>query len=142
MAQAKIGDIVKVHYTGKLEDETVFDTSKEHEPLEFTIGKGQLIPDFENAVIGMNPGDKKTVQIPSERAYGPHRDEMVMEVARQEFPEGLDPKIDQMLQVCQADGEAFVVKVIKVTDANITLDGNHPLAGKDLIFDIQLAKIA
>jgi peptidylprolyl isomerase len=142
MAQAKKGDTVKVHYTGKLDDGSVFDTSADREPLQFTIGEGQIIPDFEQAVVGMNPGDSKTVQIPSDRAYGPHREEMVMEVDRNEFPADLEPKVDQRLQVSQQDGQTFAVTVTAVSETKVTLDGNHPLAGKDLTFDIQLSEIA
>ena len=141
MAQAKSGDTVKVHYTGKLTDNTVFDTSTDREPLQFTIGGGQLIPDFEEAVIGMNPGDSKTVEISSERAYGPHQQEMVMVVERSDFPEDLKPEVNQRLQVRQQDGQAFAVTVTDVSDDKVTLDGNHPLAGKDLVFDIQLTEI-
>ncbi len=141
MAQAKTGDTVKVHYTGKLDDGTVFDTSADREPLQFTIGTGQLIPDFEQAVVGMNPGESKTVQIPSENAYGPHREEMVMEVDRSEFPENLEPQVDQRLQVSQSDGRTFPVTVTDVSESKVTLDANHPLAGKDLTFDVQLTEI-
>ena len=142
MAQAKTGDTVKVHYTGKLDDGTVFDTSADREPLEFKIGEGQLIPDFEQAVVGMNAGESKTIQIPSDNAYGPHHEEMIMVVDRKEFPQDLEPKVDQRLQVRQPDGQEFVVTVTAVSETNVTLDGNHPLAGKDLTFDIQLAEIA
>jgi peptidylprolyl isomerase len=141
MAQAKTGDTVKVHYTGKLDDGTVFDTSADREPLQFIVGEGQIIPDFEQAVVGMNPGDSKTVQIPSDRAYGPHHEEMIMEVDRNEFPEDLEPKVDQRLQVRQSDGQTFAVTVTAVSESKVTLDGNHPLAGKDLTFDIQLSEI-
>jgi len=142
MAQAKTGDTVKVHYTGKLDDGTVFDTSANREPLQFTIGEGQLIPDFEQSVVGMNPGESKTIQIPSDNAYGPHHEEMVMVVDRKEFPENLEPTVDQRLQVRQQDGQEFAVTVIAVSETQVTLDGNHPLAGKDLSFDIQLTEIA
>jgi peptidylprolyl isomerase len=141
MAQAKTGDTVKVHYTGKLDDGSVFDTSAEREPLQFTIGEGQIIPDFEQAIVGMNPGESKTVQIPSEKAYGPRHEEMVMEVDRNEFPADLEPKVDQRLQVRQQDGQTFAVTVTAVSESKVTLDGNHPLAGKDLTFDIQLTEI-
>lgn len=141
MTEARSGDTVKVHYTGKLEDGTVFDTSAEREPLEFKIGEGQLITDFEQAVVGMEPGESKTVMIPSGDAYGPHRDEMVLKVARKDMPEGLDPQVDQRLQVRHDDGNAFVVTVTAVSEESVTLDGNHPLAGKDLTFDIQLMEI-
>jgi peptidylprolyl isomerase len=142
MAQAKTGDTVKVHYTGKLEDNTIFDTSEGREPLQFTIGEGRLIPDFEQAVVGMKPGETKTINVPPERAYGPHLEEMVMVVNRQDIPEDLKPEVNQRLQVQQADGQACIVTVTSVSDSSVTLDGNHPLAGKQLTFDIQLAEIA
>ena len=141
MAQAKTGDTVKVHYTGKLDDGTVFDTSADREPLQFTIGERQLIPDFEQAIVGMNPGEAKTVQITSENAYGQHHEEMVMVVDRKEFPEDLEPKVDQRLQVQKSDGQAFAVTVTDVSESEVTLDANHPLAGKDLTFDIELTEI-
>jgi peptidylprolyl isomerase len=141
MAQAKTGDTVKVHYTGKLDDGTVFDTSADREPLQFTIGEGQIIPDFEQAIVGMNPGESKTIQIPSERAYGPHHEEMIMVVDRKEFPEDLEPRVDQRLQVRQPDGQEFAVTVTDVSESKVTLDGNHPLAGKDLTFDVELSEI-
>jgi len=142
MAQAKNGNTVKVHYTGKLDDGTVFDSSVDREPLEFTIGEGQLISDFEQAVIDMNPGESKTIKIAYDNAYGPHREEMLMVVDRSQFPEGLEPKIDQKLQVRDPNGGDSVVTVVDVTEANVTLDANHPLAGKDLMFEIQLTEIA
>lgn len=142
MAQAKTGDTVRVHYTGKLDDGTIFDTSTDREPLQFKIGEGQLIEDFEQAVVGMNPGESKTVQIPSDRAYGPHHKEMVLEVDRGEFPNNLEPKIDQRLQVQQQNGQSFAVTVTEVSETKVTLDANHPLAGKDLTFDIQLTEIS
>ena len=141
MAQAKTGDTVKVHYTGKLNDGEVFDTSADREPLEFTIGENKLIPDFEEAVVGMALGESKSIQIASENAYGPHQKEMVMVIDRKEVPDGLDPQVNQRLQVQQQSGQSFVVTVTAVTEENITLDGNHPLAGKDLTFDIQLTEI-
>ena len=141
MAQAKAGDTVKVHYTGKLDDGTIFDTSADRDPMQFTIGEGQLISDFEQAVVGMSPGESKTVQIPSENAYGPHHEEMIMVVDRSEFPKDLEPKVDQMLQVRRQDGHTFAVKVTDVSENKVTLDANHPLAGQDLTFDIQLSEI-
>jgi peptidylprolyl isomerase len=142
MAQAKTGDTVKVHYTGKLDDDTIFDSSEGREPLQFTIGEGRLIPDFEQAVVGMEPGETKTIQIPPDRAYGPHQEEMVMVVDRQDIPEELKPEVNQRMQVQQADGQVFIVTVTSVSESSVTLDGNHPLAGKDLTFNIQLAEIA
>ncbi len=141
MGQVKEGDTVKVHYTGKLDDGTVFDSSKGQEPLEFTMGKGQLIPGFEQAVEGMEPGESKTVTIPANEAYGPHHDEMVIEVARDQFPADQEPEVGQQYRVHQADGTPFVVTVTDVTPDTITLDANHPLAGQDLTFDIQLVDI-
>jgi FKBP-type peptidyl-prolyl cis-trans isomerase 2 len=141
MAEAKQGDTVKVHYTGKLDDGTVFDTSAEREPLQFTIGQGQIIPGFEEAVVGMNEGESKTTQIPSDAAYGPHRDEMIVEVDRSQFPPNLDPEVGQQLQIRQPDGQAIVVTVTDLSNESATLDANHPLAGKDLTFDIELVQV-
>ena len=141
MGQAKPGDTVKVHYTGKLDDGTVFDTSAEREPLEFTVGEGQVIPGFESAVVGMNTGDTKTTKIPSDEAYGPHRTEMVITVERTMFPEDMDPQVDQQVQIRQSNGQAFVATITDVSEQDVTLDANHPLAGQDLTFDIQLVEI-
>lgn len=137
MAQAKVGDTVRVHYTGKLDDGTEFDSSAGGDPLEFAIGSGQLIPGFETAVVGMNPGDSRKVTIPHDQAYGKHQEEMVITVPREELPDGLDPEIGDQLELSQ-DKEEFVVTVTQVTENDITLDANHPLAGKDLTFDIEL----
>ena len=141
MAQAKIGDVVKVHYTGKLKDGTVFDTSVEREPLKFELGKGDVIPGFEKAVVDMKPGDSKTVEIESEKAYGPYREEMVAVVEKSKLPKDLSPKVGQQLQVRHDDGKTIVVTVKEITDSNIKVDANHPLAGKDLIFEIKLVEI-
>lgn len=141
MAQAKPGDTVKVHYTGKLEDGMVFDTSTDLDPLQFTIGDGQIIPGFEQAVVGMNPGESKTIKIPTDEAYGPHREEMVLMVDRNQLPVDLKPEIGQQLQSRQTDGQTIVVTVTDVSESSVTVDGNHPLAGKDLTFDIQLVEI-
>ena len=141
MAQAKKGDTVKVHYTGKLEDGTVFDSSIKRDPLQFTIGEGKLILGFEQAVVGMKPGESKTTKITADKAYGPHREEMLLEVNRNEFPEHLKPKVGEQLQVRQPNGQTIIVTVIDVSEANVKLDANHPLAGKDLTFDIQLIEI-
>jgi FKBP-type peptidyl-prolyl cis-trans isomerase 2 len=141
MVQAKPGDSVKIHYTGRLEDGTVFDSSSDREPLEFTINQGQVIPGFEEAVLGMTPGESKTEKIPMDQAYGPHREEMVLEVSREQIPPDLNPEVGQQLQIQQANGQSVPVFVTDVTDAQITLDANHPLAGEDLTFDIQLVEI-
>ncbi len=141
MAHVQQGDTVKVHYTGKLDDGTVFDTSSDRESLEFTLGKGQLIPGFEDAVIGMNPGESKTVAIPQEKAYGPHHEEVVMHIPRDQFPDNIEPEIGLQLQIQQENGQAFLVRVTDVAESTVTLDANHPLAGQDLTFDIQLIDI-
>ncbi len=142
MAGAKQGDTVKVHYTGKLEDGTVFDSSFNRDPLQFTIGGGQVIPGFEQAVIGMNPGESKTTKVPADKAYGPHHEEMVMVVERNQFPGHLKPEVGQRLQIHLADGGTLIVVVTDMSESTVTLDANHPLAGKDLTFDIELLEIA
>jgi peptidylprolyl isomerase len=141
MTPAKHGDTVKVHYVGKLRDGTVFDTSREREPIEFTIGESQLIPGFEQAVVGMGAGESKTVEIASDEAYGPRNEEMVVIIERNEFPNHLIPKVGQLLQIRQPTGQMFIVTITDVSESNVTLDANHPLAGKDLTFEIQLVEI-
>ncbi|MFA7562112.1 MAG: peptidylprolyl isomerase [Methanoculleus sp.] len=141
MAQAKEGDTVQVHYTGKLGDGTVFDTSGEQTPLEFTIGSGQIIPGFERAVVGMEPGETKTATIPPEEAYGLHREEMTITVEREQFPDEINPEPGQQLQVQQPDGRMALVVISDVSESTVTLDANHPLAGQPLTFDIRLVDI-
>ncbi len=141
LAVAKDGNTVKVHYTGKLDDGTIFDTSVEREPLEFTIGAGQMIPGFEGAVRGMQVGQVKTVTIPAEEAYGPHNEDMVLVVERDKLPENLNPVVGQRLQMQQENGNMTVLVVIDFSDTTITLDANHPLAGKALTFEIELLEI-
>ncbi len=139
--QAKNGDTVKVHYTGRLADGTVFDTSSGREPLELRIGDGQLIPDFEQAVVGMKVGESKTVEIPAERAYGPYRDDLVHVVDRDELPENIQPEVGAQFQLSQPDGGRVLITIIDVSESTVTLDANHHLAGKDLIFDLELVEI-
>ncbi len=141
MEQAKRGDTVKVHYTGKLNDGTVFDSSNDREPLEFTVGEGEVIPGFEDAVVGMNQGETKTTKIDADEAYGPHRPEMIVTVERNMFPDDMDPEVGQQVQIRQANGQSFVATITDVTDEDVTLDANHPLAGQDLTFDIELLEI-
>ena len=140
-AMANDGNIVKVHYTGTLEDGTIFDTSVEREPLEFTLGEGTLIPGFEEAVRGMKVGQSKMVTIPAEEAYGLHSDDLVLVIERAQLPEGLDPEVGQQLQMQQTNGRTTVVIVTDVSKKTITVDANHPLAGKDLTFEIKLVEI-
>jgi FKBP-type peptidyl-prolyl cis-trans isomerase 2 len=141
MAQAKHGDTVKVHYTGKLNDGSVFDTSNNREPLQFTIGEGQLIPGFEHAVVGMNAGESRTINIQAEDAYGLHHKEMVGMVGRDQFPPDMEVKVGQQFQTHNEDGRTIIVTVTDVSASDVTLDANHPLAGKDLTFDIQLVAV-
>jgi peptidylprolyl isomerase len=142
MPEAKSGDKVKVHYTGKLEDNTVFDSSKDRPPLEFTIGSGSIIPGFENAVIGMQTGESKTFTIPPDEAYGQPRDELKMEVNKSDFPDDISPEVGQQLQMKRADGNVINVVVANMEGDKVTLDANHPLAGKSLTFDIELVEIS
>lgn len=141
MAQAKDGDTVKVHYTGKLEDGTVFDRSAEDDPLQFTVGADEVIRGFDQAVVGMSPGDRKTAEITAKDAYGTRRDDLMMEVDRSDFPDHIDPTVGEQLQLQQPNGRGVVVTVTDVSDSSVTLDANHPLAGKDLTFEIELVDI-
>ncbi len=141
MARAEIGNTVRVHYTGRLSDGTVFDTSLGREPLEFTIGDGRLIPGFEKAVIGMNPGETKTVIIAPEEAYGPYLDELTADVDITQFPPHIRPEVGLHLQIRQEDGSFVDVVITRISGTTVTLDANHPLAGKELIFDIELLEI-
>ena len=141
MAQAQAGDLVKVHYTGRLADGTIFDTSMEREPLEFTLGEGELIPGFEQAVLGMTAGESKTATILADQAYGLHRAERVIDVERHHLPSDLQPALGQRLQMTRPDGTTINVVVTTITETQVTLDANHPLAGQDLIFDLILVEI-
>ncbi len=141
MAQAKTGDTVRVHYTGTFDDGTVFDTSIEREPLQFTIGAGMVIAGFDTAVAGMQPGEKKQVNIPAEEAYGPRSEELVAEIGRDRLPADLEIEIGQQLQVGLADGDQAVVMIVDVSENTVTLDANHPMAGMDLNFDLELVEI-
>ena len=142
MSKVKDGDTVKVHYTGTLTDGTVFDTSEEREPLEFTLGQGQLIPGFEKAVVGMNVGDSTEVEIPSDDAYGESREDLVISVPKDQLPDDVEPQVGMQLQVNQQDGQPIPVRITEVGEENLTLDANHPLAGQDLKFEIELVEIA
>ena len=141
MSIAKKGDKVKVHYTGKLEDGSIFDSSANREPLEFELGAGMMIAGFDKAVDGMSLGDKKTANIPANEAYGQRNDEMIVSVAKAQLPPDLNPEVGQQLAMQQPNGQSVPVVVTKVETESIELDANHPLAGKDLIFDIELVEI-
>lgn len=142
MSQAKQGDTVKIHYTGTLNDGTRFDSSEGRDPLEFTIGSGQVIPGFDKAVQGMTVGDSKSINIAAQDAYGPRHEQMVQQVPKTALPENLEPKPGMALQARGEDGKVINLTVTAVGDDDITVDGNHPLAGRDLNFDIELVEIA
>jgi peptidylprolyl isomerase len=143
MAPAANGDTVKIHYTGTLDDGYKFDSSYDHlEPLEFTIGRGEMIRGFEQAVVGMEPGETKIVRIASNQAYGRHNPEKVIQVSRSKMPEGLEQEIGMRVQGSMPDGQTVEFTIVSLTESEVTLDGNHSLAGKDLTFDIELLEIA
>ena len=139
---AQENDTVTVNYTGKLDDGTVFDSSIGKEPLQFTIGAGQMIPGFEKAVTGMKAGESKTVTIPSEEAYGSYREELVQEVNRDELPPDMEPEVGMILQGSMMNGQVAIFTVTDVSETTVTLDANHPLADQDLTFEIELLEIA
>ena len=141
MSKASDGDTVRVHYAGRLEDGTVFDSSEGRDPLEFTLGAGQVIPGFEQAVVGMAVGEKATTRVPPENAYGPRSDELVLRVERNRFPEGVTPEVGQRFQMQTADGQSVGVTVTEAHADAVVVDANHPLAGKVLSFDVELVKI-
>ncbi len=142
MTQAKRGDTVRIHYTGKLSDGTQFDSSAGKDPLEFALGSGQVIPGFDDAVDGMNVGDSKTVTIPPEQAYGQKHEQLIQDVPKQALPDNITPEVGMQLQSKSPDGRVLHLVVTNVGDDTITVDGNHPLAGEDLTFDIELVSIA
>lgn len=141
MSEAKNGSLVKVHYTGKLEDGTQFDSSQGGNPLEFTVGKGEVIPGFEQAVVGMNVGDSKTVEVSPEQAYGEHREDRVLNMEKEKLPENITPEVGLRLQAKQPDDTVITFTVTDVSEDTVTLDANHPLAGKNLTFDIELVDV-
>ncbi len=141
MAEAKLGDKVRVHYTGLLDDGTVFDTSVGREPFDFTIGENTVIPGFENAVVGMKVGDKKTISISAGDAYGEYMDDLVVVINKSQIPPEIDAEVGMVLQVKSENGSSTYVTVTDITGDSVTLDGNHPLAGKSLTFEIELLEI-
>lgn len=141
MSAAKSGDTVRIHYTGKLEDGTQFDSSEGRDPLEFALGGGQVIPGFDNAVEGMAVGDKKSVTVQPEEAYGPRHDQLIQDVPKDQLPDDLTPAVGMELQTQNENGQVVRLAVTAVDDESITVDGNHPLAGKALDFDIELVEI-
>ncbi len=141
MTEIKEGDTVRVHFTGKLEDGTVFETTSDRDPLDFEIGADEVAPGFEEAVCAMKPGESKTVTVPADKAYGVHREDLVQVVERDKLPDDLEPEVGLALQISYDDRESMVVVITDVTNDKVTLDANHPLAGKDLIFEIEFLEI-
>lgn len=142
MQQAKSGDTVKVHYNGRLTDGTTFDSSSGRDPLEFKVGNGDVIKGFEAGVTGMSVGEKKTVHIPADEAYGQKDDERVVEFPRTNFPAEMEPEVGMQLNMTNGTGQVIPVMIVEVGEEVVTLDANHPLAGEDLIFDIELVDIS
>src|SRR5687768_15953426 len=141
MQQVKSGDKVKVNYTGKLRNGETFDSSEGREPLEFTVGGGQVIKGFDNGVMGMQVGDKKTVEIAVQDAYGEKQDEMIIEFPKDQFPPEMNPEVGMQLMMNNGAGQQFPVTVAEVREESVVLDANHPLAGQELVFDIELVSI-
>ena len=141
MAKAKNGDTVKVHYNGKLDTGFLFDTSEGSDPLQFEIGSGNLISGFEEALIGMSPGEKKTVHIPPEKGYGLYRDDRVIKIDKKDLPEDIVPAEGMTLEICASNGVMVPVQITEIEGSTITLDANHPLSEQTLIFEIELLEI-
>ncbi|QDC09355.1 peptidylprolyl isomerase [Oceanicola sp. D3] len=142
MTQAKPGDTLQLHYKGTLEDGTVFDSSEGRDPLSFELGSGQIIPGLDAGVTGMEVGEKRTVQVEPEQAYGAHMPDRVQAVDRASVPDNIPTEPGTQLQVQTADGQALPVTVVEANDEQVVLDANHPLAGKTLTFDVELVEIA
>lgn len=141
MEQVKSGDTVKVHYHGRLTDGTTFDSSTGREPLEFKVGSGQVIKGFDEGVTGMAVGDKKTVRIPVNDAYGPKDDSMIIEFPKENFPADMTPEEGMQLNMTNGSGQVIPVVIVEIGEETVTLDANHPLAGQDLVFDLELVGI-
>ncbi len=141
MQTVKSGDTVKVHYHGRLTDGTTFDSSEGREPLEFEVGSGMVIKGFDDGVTGMKVGDKKTINIPVDEAYGPVNESMLVEFPKANFPAEMVPEVGMQLNMTSGDGQVIPVVITAVKDDIISLDANHPLAGEDLVFDLELVEI-
>ncbi len=141
MQQVKSGDTVQVHYHGKLTSGETFDSSEGRDPLQFTVGQGQVIKGFDEALVDMKVGDKKTVNIPVDEGYGQRRDDMVVDYPKKDFPAEMTPEVGMQLNMSDNQGNNIPVVITEVKDETVVLDANHPLAGKDLVFDIELVSI-
>ncbi len=141
MPKAEKGNVVDVHYKGTLDDGTMFDSSEGREPLSFTLGSGEVIVGFDEGVLGMEVGEKKLVNIPAEKAYGPHRKELVLEVGRDQLPPDVNPNRGDKLEMQDPNGNRIPVTVSGLTDEHIILDANPPLAGENLNFELELVAV-
>ncbi|MDQ2091628.1 FKBP-type peptidyl-prolyl cis-trans isomerase [Marimonas arenosa] len=141
MSQVKQGDTVKIHYTGTLADGSVFDSSEGRDPLEFTFGSGQVIPGLEAGMQGMSLGEKRTVEVPADQAYGPVHDEARQAVPRADIPEEVPIEVGTQVHAHNEQGQVMTLTIFEVTDSHVVLDANHPLAGKDLTFAVELVSI-
>ena len=141
MQQVKNGDTIKVHYHGKLTDGSTFDSSEGREPLEFTVGSGAVIQGFDDGVTGMTIGEKKTINIPADEAYGQKDEDRVMDFPIDRFPPDMKPELGMQLNMSNGEGQNIPVVITEINDDSITLDANHPLAGEELVFDLELVEI-
>jgi peptidylprolyl isomerase len=142
MAQAKTGNHVRVNFTGKLDDGTVFASTMNDEPIEFTLGENEVLPAIEEAVEGMEPGETKSVRITAEDAFGMRREDLVQEIPKASLPDDMDIEVGQQLWVDELDEEPIAVSVVDISDSTVTIDANHPLAGEDLIFDLEVVDVS
>lgn len=141
MKEAQVGDLVRVHYTGKLMSGEVFDSSKDRDPLEFTLGNQELLAGFEEGVVGLKPGESKSVTLEPEEAFGDRREDLVLEVAKNEFPQHINPSVGLQLRLTNSSGDALTAVITEVGKESVTVDGNHPMAGQTVVFDIELLEI-
>jgi len=141
MTKAKEGDTVRIHYSGKLTNGTEFDSSAERGPLEFQLGSGQIIPGLEQGIIGMAPGEKSSIPVAAAEAYGPHQPEHVQEIPKEALPADLEVDVGSRLHATTQDGRQVPLTVVEVSDEHVKVDANHPLAGEDLVFDVELLEI-
>ncbi|MCL7763775.1 peptidylprolyl isomerase [Polaribacter sp. Z014] len=141
MSQVKANNKVKVHYTGKLADGQIFDTSEGKEPVEFVLGEGRLIPGFEQGLIDMKVNEKKTITIAKEEAYGEVNEQLIQEVAKANLPQDMEPKVGMGLVSKSPEGQEMNLMIVEVKDDSVVIDGNHPLAGRDLVFDLEVVEI-
>jgi FKBP-type peptidyl-prolyl cis-trans isomerase 2 len=141
MKEAQVGDLVSVHYTGKLKSGEVFDSSKDRNPLEFTLGNKEMLAGFEEGVVGMKPGELKSVTLEPENAFGERREDLLLELPKKEFPQDITPSVGLQLKLSNSSGANLTVVITEVGEESVTLDGNHPMAGQTVVFDIELVEI-